>query len=78
MIDKATILNGQINPALLYMSMKIQPTATDTSQIIAKYVPENKYAPQIPNICYICQLLYVHISDNYVSIYTSHKLTGNQ
>ena len=27
-------------------------------------------------ICHVCQFLHVHISDNYVSIYTSYELTA--
>ena len=34
-----------------------------------------KYAPQIPHICQICKLVYVHIWDNYISIYASYELT---
>ena len=32
-----------------------------------------KYASQMPHICYLCQLLHVHI---YVSIYTSNDITA--
>ena len=35
----------------------------------------NKYAPQIPYICCICQVVYLQITDSYVSIYTSYDLT---
>ena len=27
----------------------------------------------MPCVCHICQLIHVHIGDNYVSIYTSHE-----
>ena len=40
MIHTAITLNGHTDPAILYISNKTQPTAADTSQIIAKYVPE--------------------------------------
>ena len=52
-------LNRNTDPTFLYISQ-------DTSDIIPKYVPETN----MPLKCYICQLLQVQISDNYVSIYT--------
>ena len=36
----------------------------------------NKYAPQMPHVCHICQLLYVQILDQYISIYNSYKLNA--
>ena len=37
---------------------------------------KKKYAPQMPYICHIYQLLNVHIYDNYVSIYASYELSA--
>ena len=36
----------------------------------------NKYVPQMPHICQICQLLHVQIPNSNINIYTSHVLTA--
>ena len=36
----------------------------------------NKYTPQMPQICYILKLVHVQIWGNYVSIYTLYELTA--
>ena len=38
--DITTMQNGHMDPKVLQISTKVQPTATVTSHIIAKYVPE--------------------------------------
>ena len=37
---------------------------------------KNQYAPQIPHIRHVCQLVHVHITDSYVSTYASCKLNA--
>ena len=77
MIHTGIMLNGHTDPTVLYISAKIQPIAMHISHITAKICARKKYAPQIPHIFYICQLLFhMQISDNYVSIYTPYQLTA--
>ena len=44
----AIMLNEHDNPTFVYISTKMKPRASDTSHIIAKYVPWNKHVPQNP------------------------------
>ena len=73
MSHTAIRLNGHIGPKSLPISTKIQPIAIATSHIICKYVQETNM-PIKCHICHICQLLYVHILDNYARIYISYDL----
>ena len=66
----AIMLKGHIDLIYFPISTKIPQTATATSHIITKYVPETN----MPLKCYICQLVHVQVSNNYDSIYTSYQL----
>ena len=58
---------------------QIYLNTTNCNIYFTHYCPicaRNKHDPQMPNICHICQLVHVHISDNQVSIYTSCELAA--
>ena len=65
---------SHMSPTLLYTQVQKKPIVTLNYFPIAIYVPKNKYATQMPHICHICQLVYLQISDKYVSLHASHKL----
>ena len=59
------MFNSNINPTILYIFTKIQPTTKATSHIIAKYVPKTTISAK----CHICHLGHVYVWDNYVNTY---------
>ena len=59
-------------PNIFVCTSTLQPPATVTSCITAKYVPETNMPLQYQ----ICQLVHVQTSDNYITIYTSHKINA--
>ena len=68
------MLKGHIDPTwIVHIYKKKKNQVQDTSHITAKYVPETN----LPLKYHICQLVHLHISDNYVSICASYELNAN-
>ena len=55
----------------------IQVQKTNKLQLVINmllsFMCRNKYAPQMPNIYHICQLVHVQVSDNNISKYASYE-----
>ena len=69
-------INGHIDPTFLHKSIKIQPTAIFTSQIIAKYIPKT-------NVLFKCHLYSTYTNffrcryETTISVYKLHKIQCN-
>ena len=61
-----------------YITAHIKSNNNELQFVITMILPYaiNKYPSQIPYICHICQLLHMHTSSKYVSIFNSYKLTA--
>ena len=65
-----------IHPTLVHIEVKQNNELQLYLSCYKHICANNKYAPQMPCICYICHLLHVYIWNNYISIYNSYELNA--